>query len=36
MTKSKLTESEMHAWAVARVRMLLARLIVLALQGRPL
>jgi hypothetical protein len=36
MEHSKLTEAQMQAWATTRVRMLLARLIVLALQGKML
>jgi hypothetical protein len=36
MEKSKLTEAQMQAWAATRVRMLLARLIVLVLQGKML
>jgi hypothetical protein len=33
MTKSKLTEAQLQAWAVTRVRMLVARLVVLLVQG---
>jgi hypothetical protein len=36
MEKSKLTDAQMQAWAKTRVRMLLARLIVLSLRGEKL
>lgn len=36
MNKSKLTEAQMQAWAVTRVRMLIARLLVLAMRGEKL
>lgn len=36
MEKSKLSEAQLQAWAVTRVRMLVARLCVLITLGKPL
>jgi hypothetical protein len=36
MTKSKLTEAQLQAWAATRVRMLVARLVTLLVQGKTL
>lgn len=33
MTKSKLTETQLRAWAATRVRMLVARLLVMLVRG---